>query len=66
MHFNENIELWQELTSLLTEYFEQNKREDCPVVNYQPASSLMSELNLKLDEDGCSHRKLFACFLANK
>lgn len=60
MHFNENIELWQELTSLLTEYFEQNKREDCPVVNYQPASSLMSELNLKLDEDGCSHSELFA------
>lgn len=52
MLFNENIEIWHELTKILQEYFEENHAIETPVVNYEPASKLIGILKLNISDEG--------------
>ena len=52
MQFNENIEVWNEVTRLISEYFEQNNNKNTPVIEYRSAKDLKSHLNLELSENG--------------
>ena len=58
MLFNENIETWNELTTLLQNYFEENTKKDTPVVEYASASKLKGLINLSLDKSGASTQEL--------
>jgi glutamate/tyrosine decarboxylase-like PLP-dependent enzyme len=51
MQFNENIDIWNKVTELLSEYFQQNKNIDTHVVEYKTASELKTLVDLNLEEN---------------
>lgn len=59
MYFNENIEIWNELTKLLKQYFDENNLESTPVIDYRSATELKSLLKLTIGNDGADSSAIF-------
>ena len=51
MSINENMSTWNELTSILSNYLEENKSKNTPVVEYQSAVNLEKLLGLELNQE---------------